>query len=183
MGSIYKRGRVYWIKYYLDGKAFYESSKSTQKANAKRLLVKREFQAQQGAVVSRAPACVYDDWKNNLVVYQNSNGENIQQTLEPVPFLRWYGMPCIYVLMQNQTCVYVGQSVNLPYRLQQHMKDFNKKFNKAFYFEAPKHLLDTVERDMITSLQPKYNKKNIKKVTKGYNFTGNGVIGRRGGKS
>jgi len=31
MGMIYKRGNVWWIKYYRNGKSFRESSKSTKK--------------------------------------------------------------------------------------------------------------------------------------------------------
>jgi len=42
MGMIYKRGKVYWIKYYRSGKPFRESTKSHKAADAKRLLKKRE---------------------------------------------------------------------------------------------------------------------------------------------
>ena len=42
MGSIYKRGTVYWIQYYRNGKPFRESTKSSKKIDAKRLLKKRE---------------------------------------------------------------------------------------------------------------------------------------------
>jgi integrase len=42
MGSIYKRGEVYWIKYYRNGKSYRESTKSESEAHAKRLLKARE---------------------------------------------------------------------------------------------------------------------------------------------
>jgi site-specific recombinase XerD len=42
MGSIYKRGNIYWIKYYRNGKPYRESTKSKKEADAKRLLKKRE---------------------------------------------------------------------------------------------------------------------------------------------
>jgi len=48
MGSIYKRGRVYWIKYYRNGKPYRESTGSTKEADAKRLLKKREGEIAQG---------------------------------------------------------------------------------------------------------------------------------------
>jgi integrase len=48
MGSIYKRGKTYWIKYYRNGKPYYESSKSRKEADAKRLLKKREGEISQG---------------------------------------------------------------------------------------------------------------------------------------
>ena len=38
MGSIYKRGKTYWIKYYRNGKPYRESTKSKKEADAKRLL-------------------------------------------------------------------------------------------------------------------------------------------------
>jgi len=48
MGSIYKRGNVYWIKYYRNGKPYRESSESKKEADAKRLLKKREGEISQG---------------------------------------------------------------------------------------------------------------------------------------
>ena len=48
MGSIYKRGQVYWIKYYRNGKPYRESVKSVKEADAKRLLKKREGEISQG---------------------------------------------------------------------------------------------------------------------------------------
>ena len=59
MGSIYKRkhknkdgtlreGKVYWIKYYRNGKPYRESTKSTKEADAKRLLKRREGEISQG---------------------------------------------------------------------------------------------------------------------------------------
>ncbi len=39
---LYRRGRIWWIKYYRDGKPFRESSKSDKSADAKRLLRTRE---------------------------------------------------------------------------------------------------------------------------------------------
>lgn len=46
MGMIYKRGKVFWIKYYRNGKPFYESSGSEKETDAKKLLKSRE-----GAIV------------------------------------------------------------------------------------------------------------------------------------
>jgi len=48
MGSIYKRGNVYWIKYYRYGKPYRESTKSKKEADAKRLLKKREGEISEG---------------------------------------------------------------------------------------------------------------------------------------
>jgi integrase len=48
MGSIYKRGNIYWIKYYRNGKPYRESSESKKEADAKRLLKKREGEISSG---------------------------------------------------------------------------------------------------------------------------------------
>lgn len=48
MGSVYKRGKVYWIKYYRHGKPYRESSESHKEADAKNLLKKREGEIANG---------------------------------------------------------------------------------------------------------------------------------------
>jgi integrase len=48
MGSIYKRGKTYWIKYYRNGKPYRESAKSVKEADAKRLLKRREGDISKG---------------------------------------------------------------------------------------------------------------------------------------
>ena len=56
MGSIYKRGRIYWIKYYRNGKPYRESSKSKKEVDAKRLLKKREGEI----AVGKLPGIYFD---------------------------------------------------------------------------------------------------------------------------
>ena len=48
MGSIYKRGKVWWIQYYRNGRAYQESAKSTKKMVARKLLELREGEVAQG---------------------------------------------------------------------------------------------------------------------------------------
>lgn len=50
MGSIYKRGGVYWLKYYRNGKPYRESSKTNKENEAKRLLKKREGEISEGKI-------------------------------------------------------------------------------------------------------------------------------------
>ena len=47
-GTVYKRGKVYWIQYYRNGKAYQESSKSTKKMVANKLLEQRLGEIAQG---------------------------------------------------------------------------------------------------------------------------------------
>ncbi|MBN1548348.1 MAG: hypothetical protein JW902_16990 [Syntrophaceae bacterium] len=56
MGMIYKRGAVFWIKYYRNGKAYRESTKSKKETAAKRLLKRREGEISQGKI----PGIVFD---------------------------------------------------------------------------------------------------------------------------
>lgn len=48
MGCIYKRGSIYWLKYYKDGKPYRESSRSKKEADARRLLKRREGEIAHG---------------------------------------------------------------------------------------------------------------------------------------
>jgi len=48
MGSTYKRGNVWWIKYYRHGKPYRESAESHKEADAKALLKKREGEIVDG---------------------------------------------------------------------------------------------------------------------------------------
>lgn len=56
MGMIYKRGNVWWIKYYRNGKGFRESSGTTKKMVAKKLLERREGEIAQG----KLPGVIFD---------------------------------------------------------------------------------------------------------------------------
>lgn len=57
MGMIYKRGNIWWLKYYRDGKPYYESARTTKETEARRLLKKREGEILEGklpgVIVSR----------------------------------------------------------------------------------------------------------------------------------
>ena len=48
MGTIYKRGNTYWLKYYRNGKPYYESTGSSKETDAKRLLKRREGEISEG---------------------------------------------------------------------------------------------------------------------------------------
>lgn len=56
MGSLYKRGNTWWIKYYRNGKSYRESSQSTKKMVAKKLMDRREGEIANG----KLPGVHYD---------------------------------------------------------------------------------------------------------------------------
>jgi len=59
MGSIYKRGSIYWIQFYRNGKPYRESSHSELITHAQRLLKKREGEIAEG----RLPGIYFDKVK------------------------------------------------------------------------------------------------------------------------
>ena len=52
---IYKRGNIYWIKYYRGGKPYYELTKSIKETEAKRLLRQRLGQISEGRFFDLRP--------------------------------------------------------------------------------------------------------------------------------
>lgn len=56
MGSLFKRGKVWWVKYYKNGKSFRESSSSDKKMVAKQFLSRKEGEIAEGKV----PSVCYD---------------------------------------------------------------------------------------------------------------------------
>jgi integrase len=52
MGSIYRRGEIWWIKYYRNGRAMRESSESSRESDAKKLLAIREGDIARGLPIS-----------------------------------------------------------------------------------------------------------------------------------
>lgn len=61
----------------------------------------------------------------------------------------------VYALFYNGECVYVGQSFNVPHRINEHLKEGKKMFNdfRIYYCRNRK----TLESDLIRLLKPKYN--------------------------
>ena len=52
MGQLKKRGRVWWIRYYRDGRRYEESSRSAKEGDARRLLRLREGDIERGLPVT-----------------------------------------------------------------------------------------------------------------------------------
>jgi len=81
MGCIYRRGTMYWIKYYRNGKPFAESSRSDKKVVAERLLKKREGDIASG----KMPGIVYDRVKFDdlaedfLLDYRNNQKKSLDR--------------------------------------------------------------------------------------------------------
>ena len=90
MGSIYKRGNIYWIKYYRFGRPYRESSESKKESDAKRLLKKREGEISDG----KLPGVYYNKVRfdelaeDHLVDLQINNRKTIKRTEHSLEHLR-----------------------------------------------------------------------------------------------
>ena len=66
--------------------------------------------------------------------------------------------PIVYFLLDNDTIVYVGKSLNGMVRIYDHIKNSNYGFNAYAFFNVPKEQIDKLERRYIKRFSPKYNK-------------------------
>ena len=84
MGSVYKRGEVYWIKFYRDGKPYRESAASKLKRDALRLLRKREGTVALGTFTGLKPEKTsFDDLASDL---PNDYRNNARKSLSMVEY-------------------------------------------------------------------------------------------------
>jgi integrase len=83
MGSIYRRGETYWIKYYRDGQPLRESSRSTKEGEAKTLLKLREGAIAKGEPVSpRLGRVTFQDGATDVVNDYKVNGKRSLDDLQ-----------------------------------------------------------------------------------------------------
>jgi hypothetical protein len=65
--------------------------------------------------------------------------------------------PCIYFLINNDTIVYVGQSVHPNIRIATHVTQNLKEFNRYFILDVPCDTMNDIEAECIWKLAPIYN--------------------------
>jgi integrase len=76
MGSIFRRGFVYWIKYYRGGKPYRESSHSKRESDARRLLKLREGQIVENRFPGlRVEKILFDELAEDLLADYRVNGK------------------------------------------------------------------------------------------------------------
>ncbi|MFC1820290.1 tyrosine-type recombinase/integrase [Thermodesulfobacteriota bacterium] len=75
MGSIYKRGKVWWIQYYRNGKPYQESSRSQKKMVARKLLDQREGEIAIGKLPGvHFDKVTFNDLSKNFLLDYEYNG-------------------------------------------------------------------------------------------------------------
>jgi integrase len=76
MGMVYKRGRIWWIKYYRNGKSYRESSGSTKENEARRKLKLREGQIAEGRFSGlKVERIRFDELAQDLINDYKLNGK------------------------------------------------------------------------------------------------------------
>src|SRR5262245_3030764 len=75
MGMIYKRGAMYWIKYYVNGRPVRESSGSQKEGVAKSLLKEREGRAELGQpILPKVARTLVEELLGNLRAHHETTG-------------------------------------------------------------------------------------------------------------
>jgi len=64
----------------------------------------------------------------------------------------------IYFLYDDKEIVYIGQSINVESRIQSHLQDGKKHFNKAYFIPFRRTKLDGAEEAFVRMFRPKYNR-------------------------
>lgn len=83
MGQIRKRGRVYWIRYYQNGRRIEESAESTKYEDARDLLRKREAAVSSGIpITARSIRLTFDDAVADVVADYRTNGKRSIDCIE-----------------------------------------------------------------------------------------------------
>jgi integrase len=83
MGELRRRGRIWWIRYYRDGKRHEESSGSSKETDARRLLRLREGDIERGLPVSaRVGQLRFEEAAEDLVNDYRTNGKATLKDVE-----------------------------------------------------------------------------------------------------
>lgn len=78
MGSVFKRNRIWWIKFYKDGRPHRESSGSTKKSDAERLLKLREGAVAKGEPISlKAERITIDELLDDVILDYEANVKSL----------------------------------------------------------------------------------------------------------
>ena len=88
MGTIYKRGKTYWIKYSRNGKWYFESSQSRLKSVASELLKKREGEIQKGQIPGiHFDRIIFDELAEDFKWDREVNGKNVAEAQKRIDHL------------------------------------------------------------------------------------------------
>lgn len=150
-GSIYLRGKIWWISYWRQGKCYRESSKSPVKAVAHALLRKRLY-----IDTPHLPPVPFG-------LFVGTFAANITEVdMEAVTHLiLQHAHPArprsgVYFLIERQRIVYVGRSKNIDERLARHRAEKNP-FDSIAILDCDADTAAVLESWFIAVLRPSRN--------------------------
>lgn len=73
--------------------------------------------------------------------------------------------PGVYFLCADKVIVYIGQAVNISNRINAHIAQGLKSFNRVFFIPCPINRLNQLESSLIRYFKPPLNKTSIKTLT------------------
>jgi integrase len=89
MGMLYKRGKTWWLKYYQNGKPFFESAQTDKKMVAQKLLQQREGEIAQGKMPGvHFEKTTFDDLAEDLLSDYRINEKNVETVETKVKHLK-----------------------------------------------------------------------------------------------
>lgn len=82
-GSIYRRGKVWWLKYYVNKQSVYESAETTDRTEARRRLQAKVGQMAEGRYVGPAVERItFDELAHDLITDYENNGRKSLRELK-----------------------------------------------------------------------------------------------------
>lgn len=92
MGLIYKRGHIFWIKYYRNGKPYFESTHTRNETEAKRKLKLREGQIEEGRFAGLKPERVrFEELEEDFINDYKMNGKkSLSRAMRSLHHLKAY---------------------------------------------------------------------------------------------
>ena len=92
MGSVYKRGNIWWIKYYVNGRPVRESTGTEKETEARRLLKEREGRVAIGQpMLRRIDRITYEEAEQDLRQhYQTTGSRDLKEAEHRLKHLRHF---------------------------------------------------------------------------------------------
>jgi integrase len=92
MGTIYKRGNIWWIQYYRNGKPYQETSQSKKKMVARKLLELREGEVVQGKIPGiHFDRVTFDELAGDLLIdYELNERKSLERTQISIDHLKGF---------------------------------------------------------------------------------------------
>lgn len=144
MGSVFKRGNTYWIKYYRNGKPFRESAKTDRETEARKLLKLREGQIAEGKFPGlRVEKVTFEELAQDFINdYQINGKKSLDKAERNVKYLSKFfgGMRAINVTT-DQVNKYIAQRKETGYlnsSINRELAALKRMFNMAAKQDPPK---------------------------------------------